>query len=312
MFILSMRIFDEHILGTQPMDQFFHMNGWLESSRFPDVFASSGLGGACGNSLAAVHGPIEEQARLMIYPDMLLYFVHTASEAWLQSVLRGSTAQGSRLLRGWQERVLVAAQSMQIDSAAVLPLLLVDNIETAAPPRSTPFSRQHQKDCRFHGELEGDARDPTRRRPLLAEEDLFIDHYIREHLEQLPTDVEPPPINRLKYKLLLTGAQITRRPKYRLLQSMLGRIPRSAEDNREEAALWSQAFCEDYRLHVADSMIHVHKDTCFKYVIQEGLWKSKHCRFHYNHFVTLARQEEIDGALKIRDVTFARTGFRVA
>jgi len=33
--------------------------------------------------------------------------------------------------------------------------------------------------------------------------------------------------------------------------------------------------------------MHLHKDTCFKYVIDKGVRKAKHCRFHFNHFVTL-------------------------
>ena len=82
----------------------------------------------------------------------------------------------------------------------------------------------------------------------------------------------------MRYKLPLTGAQITRMPQYRLLRSMLGahKHPTTNEEFYEEAALWKEAYCEDYRLNVADSMMHVHKDTCFKYVIQQGLRKAKH------------------------------------
>ena len=61
-FIFCMRIFCEHVLGTGPFDDFLRHNGWLESPAFPDGFAASGLGGAFG-MVAALHGPIEEQAR---------------------------------------------------------------------------------------------------------------------------------------------------------------------------------------------------------------------------------------------------------
>ena len=74
--------------------------------------------------LAAFHGPVEEQARLSLHPHMPLWFVSNVSEAWLRSVLVQETADAQQLLRGWQERVLAAVQSMQLDSAAVLPLLL--------------------------------------------------------------------------------------------------------------------------------------------------------------------------------------------
>ena len=73
--------------------------------------------------LAALHGPIEEQARLSIHPHLLLWFANTTSQAWLRTILRQETEEARRLLREWQERVLLAVQSTQLDSAAVLPLL---------------------------------------------------------------------------------------------------------------------------------------------------------------------------------------------
>ena len=94
-------------------------------------------------------------------------------------------------LRNWQEKVLSAVQSMQIDSAAVLPLLLVEDAAGADALSSTPFSEQQQQDCRLDGELEGDLHDPDLRRPLVAEEAPFLDHYIRKHIERFPADVEP-------------------------------------------------------------------------------------------------------------------------
>ena len=58
-FILSMRIFCEHILGCGPFGDLLRHNGWLEGPAFPDGFAASGLGGAfC--MLAGFHGPVEE------------------------------------------------------------------------------------------------------------------------------------------------------------------------------------------------------------------------------------------------------------
>ena len=61
-FIFCMRLFCEQVLGTGPIDEFLRHNGRLESPEFPDGFAASGQGGALG-MLAAMHGPIEEQAR---------------------------------------------------------------------------------------------------------------------------------------------------------------------------------------------------------------------------------------------------------
>ena len=91
-FILSMRLFCEHVLGTGPFDGHLRHNGKLESPAFPDGFAASGLGGAFG-MIAACHGPVEEQARLSIHPHMLLWFVSSTSEAWLRSILRRETEE---------------------------------------------------------------------------------------------------------------------------------------------------------------------------------------------------------------------------
>ena len=103
----------------------------------------------------------------------------------MRSILRGETDEARRLLRGWQERVLAAVQSMQIDSAAVLPLLLHEDPRGSEPPRSTPFSEHQQKNCRLDGELEGDFMDPAKRRPLVPTEDLFVDRHLREQIASM-------------------------------------------------------------------------------------------------------------------------------
>ena len=56
-FILSMRLFCEHVLGTGPVDELLRHNGWHDGACFPDGFAASCLGGAFG-IIAAFHGPI--------------------------------------------------------------------------------------------------------------------------------------------------------------------------------------------------------------------------------------------------------------
>ena len=160
-FTLSMRLFCELVLGTGPFDALLRHNGALDNAVFPDGYAASGLGGAYG-MLAALHGPIEEQARLSIHPHILLWFVHAQSEQWLRSILRRETDEARRLLREWQERVLAAVQSMQLDSAAVLPLLLHEDPADVEEPKNTPFSPEQQPDCRMDGALENDVRDPAR------------------------------------------------------------------------------------------------------------------------------------------------------
>ena len=143
LFIISMRLFCEHVIGTGPFDDCLRHNGKMEGPKFPDGFAASGLGGAFG-MIAALHGPIEEQARLSIHPHILLWFVHAQSEQWLRSILRRDTESARQLLMQWQERVLAAVQSMQLDSAAVLPLLLTEDPQEAPSPRNTPFTAGQQ------------------------------------------------------------------------------------------------------------------------------------------------------------------------
>jgi len=302
-FILSMRLFCEHILGSGPFDELLRHNGWLEGPAFPDGFAASGLGGSFG-MLAAFHGPIEEQARLSLHPHMPIWCISTTSEAWLRSVLRRDTVEAQALLRGWQERVLTAVQSMQLDSAAVLPLLLTSDPASEPEPQSTPFTEVQQRDCRLDGELEGDARDAGKRRPLVATCQAFVDHHEQAYLSNLPAGVEA----KSGYNVSLTGAQQSRMPRYRQLASLIGCVPTTNEDRSHEAGLWKAAFSADYRECISVGQMHAHKETCFKYVVNKGVKKAKHCRFHFCHFVSLAVRQAVDGVSRIRDVIFARTG----
>ena len=302
-FIISMRLFCEHVLGAGPFDDVLRHNGWLEGSAFPDGFAASGLGGAFG-MIAAFHGPVEEQARLSIHPHILLWFTSSTSQAWLRNILRHNTEEAQLLLRGWQEKVLAVVQSTQLDSAAVLPLLLDDTPEQVAPPRSTPFSEKQREYCRFDGKIEGDAKDETKRRPLVATENLFVDHHLRDYSASFPEGVQ----GKSEHLIPLTGAQLSRMPLYRLLQPMTLRMPITKGELYNEAVLWRNAFAEDYRSNISVSQMHMHKDTCFKYVVQNGVRKAKHCRFHFNHFVKLAVKSIVDGIAKVRDCVLARTG----
>ena len=89
------------------------------------------------------------------------------------------TEEIRRRLRAWQEKTLAAVQSMQLDSAAVLPLLLVDDPDQAPEPRNTPFSEKLQQECRMDGELEHDVVFLNKRRVFLATEPAAEDHHLR-------------------------------------------------------------------------------------------------------------------------------------
>eukprot|EP00973_Karenia_brevis_P004772 655079-Karenia_brevis.AAC.1 len=109
------------------------------------------------------------------------------------------------------------------------------------------------------GELEGDARDVAKRRPLLATEEAFTDHHIQAHAAALPQGCEPRP----SYTIPLTGAQLSRMPKYRELKPMTPEIPVTKDEQDAEATLWKQAFSTDYRLNISVTQMHDHKPTCF-------------------------------------------------
>ena len=256
--------------------------------------------------LAACHGPIEEQARLSIHPHILLFFVHTQSEHWLRSILRKETEEARTLLRSWQEKVLVAVQSMQLDSAAVLPLLLVEDPATVEAPANTPFSEQHQEECRFDGALEGDVYDPQKRRPLLATAPLFEDHHVSRAKAASPELVEPPK----EYLLPQTGAQLAKLPHYRLFLPTCIADLDTEEGRRNEADNWRRLYSEDYRQNIAVGQMHMHKDTCFKYVMDKSIRVAKHCRFHFCHFVRLflRGKGEENTTKHVREVVLARTG----
>ena len=311
-FIISMRLFCEHVLGTGPFDSWLRHNGHIgadaEGAAFPDGYAASGLGGAFG-MLAALHGPIEEQARLSIHPHILLWFLSSLCKAWLRSVLRRETTAARDALRVWQEKVLAFVQSTQIDSAAILPLLLHEDPTEAEPPRNTPFTEKHQKDCRMDGQLENDAKNPEKRRPLLATQELFQDHHVRRSREgQSGSSAVVVP----SYLVPLTGAQLSILPHYRLFRFMTTDDRESLEGRQREAAAWREAYTQDYRQNIAVGQMHEHKDTCFKYVVNKTMRMARHCRFHFCHFVRLFLWwgDAAAGSKpkRMREVTLARTG----
>lgn len=213
-------------------------------------------------------------------------------------------------------------QSTQLDSAAVLQPLLSDKPSTLPLPRNTPFSEKQRKECKFDGKIESppDARSPEKRHLLIETEELFVDHHVREHQKKQQSEGLKP---KADYLLPLTGAQVSQLPHYRLIgaqkeddqteddQSEDERTNKPVWEEEEllrEAAIWRKRFVEDYRLNMAVGQMHEHKDTCFKYVIEGGLRRAKHCRFNVNHFVQKAVECEEDTGVRIRDYVFARTG----
>eukprot|EP00435_Cladocopium_sp_Y103_P023726 s4406_g5.t1 len=110
-FILSMRLFLQHVLGIAPFDKQLRANGTTNGVEFPDGCSAAFMGGSFG-AIAHLHGPIEEQARLACYPHIVLHFVNRASQMWLRRVLRQDASAAKALLRKWQSQTLLAEESL--------------------------------------------------------------------------------------------------------------------------------------------------------------------------------------------------------
>ena len=109
-FIISVRLFLEHVLGVMPFDEQLRANGTRASVAFPDGAASEFVGGSFP-AIQQLHGPIEEQARLACHPHIVLHFVNRASQAWVRKILLAETEEAKELLRNWQQKTLLAVES---------------------------------------------------------------------------------------------------------------------------------------------------------------------------------------------------------
>ena len=121
-FILSMRIFLEHVLGIMPFDAQLRANGTRAGVIFPDGVASEFVGGAFP-AIQQLHGPIKEQARLACHPHIVLHFVNRASQAWLRKILLVETDEAKALLRNWKQKTLLAVESVMSSCAGTSRLL---------------------------------------------------------------------------------------------------------------------------------------------------------------------------------------------
>ena len=101
----------------------------------------------------------------------------------------------------------------------------------------------------------------------MASQAAFIDHHERQYLACLPEGMQ----YKSHYTIPLTGAQLSKMPRYRLLEPVNGIVPTSLAELRAEADMWKAAFAKDYRECIAAGQMHVHKSTCFKYVSGNGV-----------------------------------------
>ena len=303
-FIISMRLFCEHVLGLGPFDNCLRHHGSRDHVRFPDGYAASLMTYAT-NFIASLHGPIEEQARLSCHSHMVFQYVNRQSQAWLRSILRKETAEARQALRKWQEAVIAAVEAVQITSSAIVPLHFVDNAAALGEEvelRSTPYLPHWRKEDRFDGDLENDVKFPEKRRVDVPAVPAFLDRHLENHLAERPETEKDEPIK--ERGLSLKGSVMSRLPHYRIMPervqtcccpgcerrqaAALDEADWSEVQKRAEAAIFARDFAADHwELCALSGHIHKHHDTCFKYVEDAIRRKPQHCRFGFVHFVRL-------------------------
>ncbi len=310
-FIISMRLYCEHVLGLGPFDDSLRHNGKHDGVRFPDGYAASLMTYAM-NFIASLHGPIEEQARLSCHSHMVFQYVNRQSQAWLRSILRKETAEARQALRKWQEAVIAAVGALQITSSAIVPLHFVDgaaDLDEEMDLRSTPYLPHWRREDRFDGELENDAKYPDKRRADVPAVGPFLDRHLQAYVAARPETEKDEPLK--ERGLSLKGSVMSRLPHYRIMPervqtcccpgcekrqaAALDEAEWSEVRRRAEAAIFARDFAADHwELCALSGHIHKHHDTCFKYVEDAVRRKPQHCRFGFVHFVRLWLRKTTD------------------
>ena len=328
-FVLSMRLFLEHVLGVMPYDEQLRPNGTRNGVYFADGCAAAFMGGSFG-AIAQMHGPIEEQARLSCHPHIVLHFVHSTSQQWLRRVLSAETVAAKGLLRKWQKQTLLAVESLMSSCAGLFKLHFADVPFENVELKGVPYLAKWQQDDKFDGELEDCRKDPERRRPLVPVEAGFVDFHIQQRLDSGPSEVTDEKKKGFSVRQIpLTGAVMTRLPHYRLLRGGFAGCDCRVCDGLRRGTVhqpggYADAFCEDLRgICALSGHLHEHQATCFKYAPEGSRKKPQHCRFNFVHFVQLFREKrtgassttepseavgDASASQKLVEITVARTG----
>ena len=316
-FILSMRLFLQHVLGIAAFDPQLRANGTKNGVEFPDGCIASFTGGSFA-AIAHLHGPIEEQARLACHPHIVLHFVNRMSQAWLKGVLRRETSEAKSLLRSWQQQTLLAVESLMSSCAGLLPLHFREAPFPKIDLQSLPYLTKWQAEDKYDGELEDCKKYPEKRRDLVPVQAAFVDLHMRRPEEDAAAagDVAGTVSAR---KLPLTGSVMSRLPHYRLLPGgfagcecslCCGARTGLRKISDEE---FIDASCADFMgVCALSGHLHEHQATCFKYAPEGSRRKPQHCRFNFVHFVKLFREKNVDAGFtsftKLIEVVVARTG----
>ena len=313
-FVISMRLFLEHVLGLQPFNEQLRANGTSNGVKHPDGTIAAFVGDAFA-AVAHLHGPIEEQARLSCHPHIVLHFVNRMSQMWLRRVLLLETDEAKSLLRGWQRRTLQAVESLMSSCAGLMPLHFQELPFRDVTLKGLPYLQKWQEEDKFDGALEDCKKDKDKRRLLVPVEEAFVDLHMRDNIEKS----ENPSVPISGRKRALTGSVMARLPHYRLPPGGFSGCECEVCDAGRHSLRnmsteeYIKAFCEDlHGVCALSGHLHEHQATCFKYAPEGSRRKPQHCRFNFVHFEKLFREKKVASGLSdytvIKEVIIARTG----
>ena len=147
-----------------PFDDQLRANGSRAGVIYADGAAANFMGGAFP-AVQQLHGPIEEQARLACHPHIVLHFANRTSQAWLRSVLLAETDEAKALLRNWQEKTLLAVESIMSSCAGTVRLQFEEiPFREDIDLKPQPYSEKWREEDRFDGGAEEDVKEPEKKR----------------------------------------------------------------------------------------------------------------------------------------------------
>ena len=301
-FILATRLFLEHIMGAGPFDQLLRHNGSKDGVAHPDGYAANGVAGGM-NMIAALHMPVEEQARLSIHGHAEVWFINRMSQQWFRRMINGNTTESRDRIRLWQTKLVEAVESLQTTAVCTTPLLFADTPMGAVPFSHPHYTSQWQKEDGFDGGLENDAKDPDRRRITVD----MISKPLDLHMTAARVDSTNSSPMQSRF-LPLTGACLSSLPHWRLLPekdvtcncagcstrfNQFLHMQTCQEAELADARAYAENFSKDATRIVGLTSLHRHTDTCFKYVTEGERRKPQHCRFGYVHYVRVWVEQQI-------------------
>eukprot|EP00435_Cladocopium_sp_Y103_P073791 s366_g45.t1 len=283
-FVLSMRLFLEHILGIMHFDDQLRPNGSNNGVVFPD-------------------GGLQEEHFVPSH-----HFMDLSKNK--PGFLVASTDEAKVLLRRWQTKTLEAVESLMSSCTGLFTLHFKHTPFDKHELQALPYHKKWQEEDKFDGGSEDCQKDATRVRDLDPLAEPYVDLHLRGSVEakQRP----------------LTGAVMSRLPHYRLLPGgFLGCQCRVCEQARSSSVIQGYAADFAADLHGICSLsghLHEHQQTCFKYSPENSRKKPQHCRFNFVHFVKLFRKrkfvitsgsghpDEVCEKVRLKEIVVARTG----